>query len=107
MGWFYLAAAIATQVCGTVALRESDGFSKLVPSSIVVVGYGLSFFFLALALKEIDLSVAYAIWAALGTAAITLIGIAAFNEPATALKLASIGLIILGVVGLNISGVTR
>jgi small multidrug resistance pump len=99
-----LAIAIAVEVVATLALRESDGFSKPLPSAIVVVGYLTSFWLLSLVLKHIAVSTTYAIWAGAGTAAIAVIGIVALGEPATALKLASIALIIAGVIGLNVSG---
>ena len=102
--WLLLALAIFTEVVGTVALKESDGFTRLVPALLVVVGYGLSFVFLALTLRHIPLGVTYAIWAGAGTAAIALIGIVALGEAATAVKIASLALIIAGVVGLNLSG---
>jgi small multidrug resistance pump len=104
LAWTYLLAAIATEVAATVALKESDGFSRLSPSLIVVIGYGLSFWFLALALKHLELSLVYAVWAGIGTAAIAVIGIASFGEPATAMKLGSIALVIAGVIGLNFAG---
>jgi small multidrug resistance pump len=99
-----LAIAIATEVAATISLRYSDGFSKPLPSAIVVIGYAFSFWLLALVLKEISVSTTYAIWAGAGTAAVAVIGIAALGEPATAIKIASIALIIAGVVGLNLSG---
>lgn len=99
-----LSLAIVTEVVGTVALRYSDGFTKLAPSAIVVLGYGASFWLLALVLKELSVGTTYAVWSAAGTALIAALGILAFGEPATALKLASLGLIILGVVGLNLAG---
>jgi multidrug transporter EmrE-like cation transporter len=99
-----LALAIASEVIATVALKASEGFSRPVPAAIVVVGYGLSFVLLALVLKHLSVGTTYAIWSAAGTAAIALIGIAAYGEPASFLKLASLGLIILGVVGLNAAG---
>ena len=99
-----LALAIVAEVIGTVALRESDGFSRPLPSAVMAITYGLSFWLLALTLKSIPLSVTYAIWSAVGTAAIAAIGIFAFGEQATALKLASLALIIAGVVGLNLAG---
>ncbi len=102
--WLLLALAILTEVVGTVALKESDGFTRIVPAIVVVLGYGLSFVFLALTLREIELGITYAIWAGAGTAAIAAIGIVALGESATALKLASLALIIAGVVGLNLSG---
>ena len=99
-----LAAAIATEVVATVALKASDGFSRPVPSVIVVVGYLLSFWLLALVLKQLSVGTTYAIWSAAGTAAVALIGIAMYGEAASALKLASLGLIVLGVIGLNAAG---
>jgi small multidrug resistance pump len=99
-----LTFAIVSEVAGTIALRYSEGFTKLVPSLIVVGGYGVSFWLLALVLREMSIGATYAVWSAVGTALIAAIGMLAFGEPATALKLASLGLIILGVVGLNLAG---
>ena len=99
-----LSIAILTEVAGTVALRYSDGFTKLLPSAIVVLGYGTSFWLLALVLRELSVGTTYAVWSAAGTALIAAFGILAFGEPATALKLASLALIIIGVVGLNLAG---
>ncbi len=104
MNMFYLTLAILLEVAGTTSLKFSQGFTKLVPSLIVVVCYGLSFWMLSLTLKKIDVGIAYAIWSAVGTALITAIGILWFKEPLTAIKIGSIVLIILGVVGLNLGG---
>jgi multidrug transporter EmrE-like cation transporter len=100
----YLGLAIASEVIATLALKSSEGFARPLPSAIVVVGYGLSFFLLALVLKHFSVGTTYAIWSAVGTAAIALIGIAAYGEGVNVLKIASLGLIILGVVGLNAAG---
>jgi small multidrug resistance pump len=99
-----LAVAIATEVTATIALKASDGFSKPLPSAIVVVGYVASFWLLAIVLKQLSVGTTYAIWSAVGTAAVALIGIAIYGEAASALKLASLGLIVLGVIGLNAAG---
>ncbi len=99
-----LAVAIAAEVAGTVALKYTEGFTRLGPSAIVVAGYGLSFWMLALVLKELPIGLTYAIWAAVGTALIAAIGIVAFGEPAGTLKLLSLAVIIGGVVGLNLAG---
>ncbi len=99
-----LAIAIASEVAATISLRYADGFSRPLPSAIVVLGYALSFWLLSLVLRDIPVGTTYAIWAGAGTAAIAVIGMAALGEPATALKVGSIALIILGVVGLNASG---
>lgn len=104
MAWLYLVLAIATEVAGTVALRFTEGFTRVLPSLVVVVGYGFSFVLLALALRELSLGLTYAVWAGAGTAAIAVIGMLALGEPVTALRLASLGVIVAGVVGLNLAG---
>jgi multidrug transporter EmrE-like cation transporter len=100
----FLGLAIASEVIATLALKSSEGFSRPIPAAIVVVGYGISFFLLALVLKHFSVGTTYAIWSAVGTAAIALIGVFAYGEAAGALKLASLGLIVLGVIGLNAAG---
>jgi small multidrug resistance pump len=102
--WILLVAAIVCEVIGTTSMKLSDGFRKVVPSISLFVFYGLSFTALTLSLRTIDLSVAYAIWAAVGTALIATIGIVVFHESVSALKVISLILIIAGVVGLNLSG---
>ena len=99
-----LSLAILSEVVATVFLKFTDGFTNLVPSIVVVVGYALSFWLLALILKDLDIGFVYAVWSGAGTALIAAIGIFAFGEAATGLKLASIALIILGVIGLNLGG---
>jgi multidrug transporter EmrE-like cation transporter len=99
-----LSFAIVTEVAGTVALRYSEGFTRPLPSAFVVLGYGISFWLLALVLRELSVGTTYAVWSAAGTALIAVVGVFAFGEPATALKLASLALIIIGVVGLNLAG---
>jgi len=102
--WFFLSSAIVFEVAGTISMKLSEGFTKLVPSVLLFMFYAASFVALTFALKKIDVSVAYAVWSGVGTALITTIGILYFREAATALKLVSILLIIVGVVGLNLSG---
>jgi small multidrug resistance pump len=99
-----LTAAITSEVAATIALKHSEGFSNFVPSAIVVAGYLVSFWLLALVLKQMSVGTTYAIWSAAGTAAVALIGIAAYGEGASPLKLASLALIIVGVIGLNAAG---
>jgi small multidrug resistance pump len=101
---FLLAIAIGSEVAGTIALKYTDGFTRPFPSAVVVGGYALSFWMLALVLKEMPIGIAYAVWAAVGTAMVAGIGIVAFGEPAGTLKLLSLALIIGGVVGLNLAG---
>ena len=101
--WLLLVLAIVFEIGGTTAMKLSEGFSKPIPSVMVVVCYVICFGALTLALREIDLSVAYAVWAGIGTALIAAVGIAVFGEPISALKVGSIAAIVLGVVGLNLS----
>ena len=99
-----LTIAILAEVAGTVALKYTNGFTNLGPSALVVAGYGLSFWMLALVLRDLPIGLTYAVWAAVGTALIAAIGIVAFGEPATTMKLLSLGLIIAGTIGLNVAG---
>ena len=99
-----LSIAILSEVAATVSLRFAHGFTNPFPSAVVIVGYGISFWMLALVLKQLPIGLTYAVWSAAGTALIAAIGIFAFGEGATALKLASLLLIIMGVVGLNLAG---
>ncbi|MEH2240779.1 DMT family transporter [Nostoc sp.] len=101
--WIYLIAAILFEVSGTTCMKLSEGFTKLVPSVLIFVFYGLCFSFLTLALKRLEVSVAYSVWAGLGTILIAIIGIIWFRESATLIKLLSIALIIIGVIGINAS----
>ena len=103
MYWFYLTMAIATEVMGTTCMKLSEGFTRIVPSVLVFVLYMVSFAFMILALKKMELGVVYAIWAGLGTALIAVIGIVWFQESVSLLKIVSIVFIVLGVVGLRLS----
>lgn len=104
MSWIMLSLAIASEIVATTSLKYTDGFTKLVPSVITVTGYALAFWLLSIALREIPVSTAYAVWSGVGTATIAVIGIAFLGEPGGALKTLGIGLIIAGVVVLNITG---
>jgi small multidrug resistance pump len=106
MNWIYLLSAIVLEVGGTLSLKLSDGLVKRGPVLLMVLLYGLSFFAFSHALKHMEVGTAYAIFSALGTALMASAGILWFNEPATAVRLVSLMLIILGVVGLNLNAVT-
>ena len=103
MAWVYLTLAILFEIAGTTCLKLSDGFSNLIPSLAIFPAYAVSFVLLAFAVKVIPISVAYAIWAGVGTALIATIGILWFREPATAAKLFFIAVIVAGVVGLHLT----
>ncbi|MCI3923026.1 multidrug efflux SMR transporter [Paenibacillus sp. TRM 82003] len=102
-GWLLLSLAIALEVSGTLSMKYSDGFVRLVPSVLMFVCYAASFTLLNLAIKTIDVSIAYAIWSGVGTLLITGAGFLFFKETMTALKLLSIVVIVVGVVGLNVA----
>jgi small multidrug resistance pump len=101
--WVYLAIAIVLEVAGTTSMKLSDGFSKVVPSTAMILFYIASMAALTMALKRIDMSVAYAIWAGVGVSLITIVGLFIFKEELSLLKLGSILLIVVGVVGLHLS----
>ncbi len=103
MNVVFLILAILSEVAGTTSLKLSEGFSRLVPSLAVVLFYGMSFTFLSFALKRLEVGTVYAIWSGVGTALIATIGILWFKEPLTAIKIGSVALIILGVIGLNLN----
>jgi small multidrug resistance pump len=102
--WIYLLIAILTEVVGTTMMKVSQGLTRLLPSVLMFVMYAISFIFMALALKKIEVSTAYAIWSGLGTAMIATIGIVAFHESINIFKLLGLVLIIGGVVLLNLKG---
>ncbi len=104
MSYVYLMLAILFEVIGTTSMKFAEGFSKPLPSVLVFVFYGLSIAGLVMALKHLDLSYTYAVWAGLGTALIATIGFFWFDESMSVIKLASLGLIVAGVVGLNFQG---
>jgi small multidrug resistance pump len=105
MSWLYLALAVLTETVGTTFMKLSDGLKKPVFSLLMLALYGLSLGLVTLAIKRIEVSVAYAIWSGAGTALIALVGILGFHESVTALKIVSLVLIVLGVAGLNMGGV--
>jgi multidrug transporter EmrE-like cation transporter len=105
--WLFLALAIGCEIIATTSLRASEGFSKLVPSVIVVIGYGLAFFFLSRALAGVPLGVAYAVWSGVGTAVIAVIGVVVFRDAFNWWTVVGILLIVSGVFVLNLLGSAR
>lgn len=102
MTWLYLGFAILAEVIGTTALKATDGFTKLVPAVIVVLGYGTSFVFLSLALRTIPVAVAYAVWSGVGIVLISILGWVIYKQVLDAPAVIGIGLIMAGVVILNL-----
>ncbi len=101
MGWVLLIVAILLEVAGTTNMKLSEGFSKLVPSVLVLFFYALSIIALTFAVNRLDVSVAYAVWSGMGTALVAMVGLWFFQESVTATKVAALGLIIVGVVMLQ------
>ncbi len=99
--WIYLAVAIVSEVIGTSFLKQSDGFSRVVPTIITLVAYGVAFFALAIAVRDIELGTAYAIWAGAGTALIVLIGWLVFHQSLDWAAVVGVALIVLGVIVIN------
>jgi len=102
MKWLFLFIAIVTEVIATSALKSCDSFTKLVPSIIVVVGYGLSFYFFSLTLKTIPVGIAYAIWSGIGIVLISIIGWTYYHQKLDLPAVAGIVLIIAGVAVINL-----
>ncbi|MGM0642261.1 MAG: DMT family transporter [Thermodesulfobacteriota bacterium] len=98
MEWIHLGIAIVTEVVGTLALKPACGFTKLWPSVMVVVGYGLSFYFMSLALRTLSVGLIYAIWAGAGVALISVIAWVLFGEKLDMPAIAGIVLILAGVI---------
>ena len=97
----YLLIAIIAEVIATSALKSSNGFSKLYPSTIVLIGYGIAFYMLSLALRAIPIGVAYAIWSGAGVTLITLIGWLVYKQSLDIAAVIGITLIVAGVLVLN------
>ena len=100
--WILLGIAIIAEVIATAALKSAEGFTRLGPSALVVSGYTLAFYCLSLALRTIPVGVAYAIWAGVGTALIVLIAWWLLDQRLDAPALIGIGLIVAGVVVINV-----
>lgn len=102
MKWVYLGSAILAEVIANSALKSADGFTRLWPSVITVAGYAVAFYFLALTLRDIPVGVAYAIWSGVGIVLISLVGALFFKQHLDAPALLGMGLIIAGVVVMNL-----
>jgi multidrug transporter EmrE-like cation transporter len=103
VSWLYLGIAIVAEVIGTSALKASDGFTRTMPSLIVMVAYSASFYFLSLTLKAIPVGIAYAVWSGVGIVLISAIGWTLFGQKLGVMGIAGIALITLGVVVLYLA----
>jgi small multidrug resistance pump len=106
MGYLYLAIAIVAEVTGTVALKASMEFTKLVPSIIVVAGYAIAFFFLALTFRTIPVGIAYAVWGGTGIGLIVVASAILYNEIPDLPAVIGLALIVMGAVIVNTTSLT-
>ena len=102
MEYLYLAIAIIAEVTATSALKASDVFTKLIPSIIVVVGYGLAFYFLTLVLRTIPIGITYAVWSGLGIVLVTISGAILYKQIPDSPAIIGMGLIVAGVVVIHL-----
>lgn len=102
--YILLGAAVFFELIATASLKASDGFTRLWPSALTAVSYVAAFYLLSLTLRRMEIGVVYAIWAGAGTALMAVIGYWLFDESLPPLKIVSIGFIVIGVIGLNLTG---
>lgn len=98
MKWIYLLVAIITEVIATSALKESEGFSKTLPSVVVILGYSLTFYFMSLTLKEMSVGITYAIWSGMGILLISLIGYFKYNQVLDGPGILGMTFIVIGII---------
>ena len=103
MNWFYLLIAGILEVGWAIGLKYTDGWTKLYPSIMTVIGMIASFYFLSLALKSLPIGTAYAIWTGIGTVGAAVLGMVLFDEPRDVVRILCIMLIIAGIAGLKIT----
>lgn len=102
MKWVYLVVAVCGEVLGTTALKSSEGFSRLAPSLIVVIGYGIAFYFLSLTLDKIPVGISYALWSGIGIVLISIIGWLFLGQRLDVPAMIGIGFIVVGVAVINL-----
>lgn len=103
MGWFYLLGAGITEIGWAIGLKYTEGFTRPLPTALTVLSMILSLGLLGLALRDLPIGTAYAVWTGIGTVGTVVLGILLFGEAATAFRLACVGLILAGIVGLKIA----
>jgi quaternary ammonium compound-resistance protein SugE len=103
MSWLILFVAGLFEIVWAIGLKYTDGFTRLFPSAITLIAAAISFGLLGLAMKTLPVGTAYSVWVGIGAAGTVLMGILLFNEPVNALRIGSVVLIVLGVLGLKLS----
>ncbi len=104
MGWTYVLIAGVFEVAWAIGLKYSDGFRSLVPTVATVIAFALSFYFLMLGSRDLPIGTAYAVWTGIGSVGVVLLGIVLFGESKDLIRIACIALIILGILGLKLTG---
>ena len=102
MEWVYLVIAGFLEVGWAIGLKYSQGFTRILPSMLTVIGMAASFYFLSLSLKSLPLGNAYAIWTGIGTIGTVVLGIISFKEPISIMRLFCIAFIFIGIIGLKL-----
>ena len=100
--WFYLGIAILSEVMATASLKSTEGFTKIGPSVLVLIGYSAAFYFLSLTLEDIPIGVAYAVWSGVGVATITIVSVVYMDQKIDLAGVLGIGLIVAGVIVLRL-----
>jgi small multidrug resistance pump len=100
--WFYLGIAILSEVMATASLKSTEGFTKIGPSLMVLIGYSAAFYFLSLTLEDIPIGVAYAVWSGVGVATITIVSVVFMDQKIDLAGVLGIGLIVVGVIVLRL-----
>jgi small multidrug resistance pump len=98
LGYLYLLIAIVGEVIATTYLKSTNNFTEVMPTTYVVTGYGISFYFMMLAMKTLPVAITYSIWSGVGISAITILGVLKYKEVPDLMALIGIGLIIIGVI---------
>ena len=102
MAWMYLIGAGLAEIVWATMMKFTDGFTRTWPTTVTVVFMVISFELLSLALKELPMSTAYAVWVGIGAVGVAIVGMAFMNEPVSLLKLGFLGMIVAGIVGLKL-----
>lgn len=102
-GWRYIVVSILAEVAATYAMKYSDGMTRLVPTVLMLVGFGFSFWLFSIALRTLPLGLTYAVWAGGSTALVTILGAVVFGDRVTAMSLTCILLIVAGIIGLHLA----
>lgn len=103
MAWIFLLIAGVFEVVWAISLKYTEGFTKLWPTVVTIIGMVISFYFLSAAIKTLPIGTAYAIWTGIGALGAVIMGIILFNEPRSAARLIFVGCILVGIIGLKVT----